>query len=1668
MNMSLENKAHFEAEKEAIHLILTGIGDKIYSTVDACQTDQEMWEAIERLQQGESLNIQDVKTNLFWEYDKFTSYDGETMESYYTIFYKLMNEMIRNNLTVATMQVNVQFLQQLQPEWSRFVTIVKQQHKLDEVSYHNLFDILKQYQKEVNELHAERLARNANPLALVATAQANQDPYYQTSKSHKSYAPSSKPSILTRSHKTTRHKGKEIAKPITPPSETASEEDSDPEQAQRDKDMQKNLALIAKYFKKIYKPTNNNLKTSSNSRNKNGDTTLRYKNDDHSGYALTARNLYILLRNAEKQYDWQANTDEEVGEQELEAHYSYMAKIQEVPTADTGTDSELAEQVQIDAGCNVFANDLQHSEETEFVSNTCLVETDDSNVIPDSPNMYDDDIQKEHNDVGSDNERVALANLIANLKLDTKQAEFEKYKAFNDHTIDYDKIQQIVDNAWIKHSKDQFRAPTAQDIENLIQTCLMPLVTKTQNDSFRFVHELKQDMHADLKYIESLKKEIDELESDKAEFSNMYDVILQECVSKDVMCSYLLSLSDLDALNELQCLYLHKVKECDCLAQKLSIQTESVSKEVHTELLQRFAKVEKHSISLEIALQKRKEQVKNDTVWNEKASNVFRKECEQYFEIQYLKAQPQDKNIAISELKKLFEKGKGKSVDTKFDKPSVVRQPNAQRIPKPSVLGKPAPFLNSFERIYFSKTRLVPKTNVSEGLSKPVTAQTLPQTARQAVSNTNVLKPEMYRIDNRVYYIEGLNHNLFLVGQFCDVDLEVAFSKSTCFVRDLQGNDLLTSNHGSDLYTISLQESTSSTPLCLMPKASPTQAWLWHRRLSHLNFGYINLLSKKVIVIGLPKLKYVKDQLCSSCELSKAKRSSFKLKVVPSLKGRLNFLHMDLCGPIRVASINGKKYILVIVDDYSRYTWILFLCFKDETSEMLKDFLTMIQRNLQAPVITASDYDNPDPVPQRQDVSSSADAHVPSQQELDLLFGPLYDEFFNAGSNLQDKQPTTHIQSTSAPSTPTYVHAEENTDHQAEEEQLQDDEFTNPFCVPAQEDAEVAESSSHNIVRGNPSRPVQTRRQLATDPEMYALTVSTAEPKNIKEAMADSAWIEAMQEELYQFDRLHVWELIDKPFSKTVIRLKWLWKNKKDENQTVIRNKARLVAKGYAQEEGIDFEESFAPNACLEAVRIFIVYAADKSFPIYQMNMKTAFLNGPLKEEVYVAQPDGFVDPDHPENVYRLRKALYGLKQAPRAWYDELSKFLTSKGFTKDADHAGCIDSRKSTSGGTQFLGDKLVSWMSKKQNCTAKSSAEAEYVVLSASCAQVMWMRTQLQDYGFNYNKIPLYCDSHLAIAISCNPVQHSRTKHIHTRYHFIKEQVENGIIELYFVRTEYQLADMFTKALPKDRFKYLVRYQNVTRTSNKGKFFFRENLSYQREYQPFSVLSCSFKTFKVLSSRKGQCTHNRFEMSLMGEMKFFLRLQFHQSPRGIFINQAKYALEILHKHGMEKGQSIDVDHAGYIDTRKSTSGGIQFLGDKLVSWMLKKQNCTAMSLAKAEYVVLSARCAQVMWMRTQLQDYGFNYNKITLYCDSQSAIAISCNPVQHTRTKHIHTRYHFIKEQVKNGIIELYFVITKYQLVDMFTKALPEDRFKYLVRRIGMRCLTLAELEVLAKESA
>ncbi|GKE36375.1 retrovirus-related pol polyprotein from transposon TNT 1-94 [Tanacetum coccineum] len=202
-----------------------------------------------------------------------------------------------------------------------------------------------------------------------------------------------------------------------------------------------------------------------------------------------------------------------------------------------------------------------------------------------------------------------------------------------------------------------------------------------------------------------------------------------------------------------------------------------------------------------------------------------------------------------------------------------------------------------------------------------------------------------------VYFVEGLGHNLFLVGQFCDSDLEVAFKRNTCFIRNLEGVDLLKGNRTTNLYTINLHEMASASSICLMARATSTKSWLWHQRLSHLKFDTINELAKNDLVIGLPKFKYLKEHLCPTCEQGKSKKAPHKPKLVSNSKQRLHLLHMDLCGSIRVKSINGKRYVLVIVDDYSRYTWVHFLRSKDEAPKEIKTFLKKIQVLLQALII---------------------------------------------------------------------------------------------------------------------------------------------------------------------------------------------------------------------------------------------------------------------------------------------------------------------------------------------------------------------------------------------------------------------------------------------------------------------------------------------------------------------------------------------------------------------------------------------------------------------------------------------------------------------------------------------------------------------------------------------
>nr|GEV14611.1 hypothetical protein [Tanacetum cinerariifolium] len=878
-NVSQDIRDQLNAKAEAVQIILTGIDNDIYSTVDACPNACEMWKAIERLKQGKSINVQDLETNLYWEFGKFTSKDGESLESYYSRFYKMMNELIKNQYKVTNHQVNVQFLLQLQPEWQGFVTLVKQNQELKIVSYHKLYDILKQHQYEVNEIRAERIARIANPLALVAQQQQ---------------------SII--------------------------------------------LKLILLTTLRIPQPDHNKLLLRTEEKQLNlGMLQGNVRNQRGQRMQLITGKKMLLCKQEEtriqlnaEQADWRDDTnDDELEDQELEAHYMYMAQLQEVSpdAADSG------------------------------------------------PIFDDEPLQK-------------LVEIIL----------------------------FIVDSGGLKHITGNLKL-----LINFVEKFLGTV--KFGNDQIALILGYG-DLEVNVLY---------------SRFEGKLS-------------------SHRDGEN------LDKIKEKGDACIFVGYSTQS------------------------------------------RAYIVFNKRTRVIME----------------------------SIHVNFDK--------------------------------------------------------LPQMASDHVSSDPA--PECQRM--------ALEHDSLSPRIQCQQNV---------------------------------------------PHADKTVT-----------------MSNELDLLFSPMF----DEL-----LNGSSKGMYKSFTVPSADALNQHLH-------HITPLNNHT------------------------------------------------------------------THAPTYQVLTLA--------------------------------PTVTSIENITQAEtyAENDQVADDEFINIFCTPVQDRGEtslrhVDSSNMHTFyqrypsehrwmkdhpleqVTGNPSESVRTRRQLESDGEMcmFALTVSQTEPKNIKEAMANSAWIKSMQEELHQFDRL---------------------------------------------DEGVDFEESFAPVARLKVVRLFIAYAAHKSFAVYQMNIKTTFLYGPLKEEVYVNQPDGFVDPYHPDQVYHLKKALYGLKQAPRAcigtpmatkhldadlsetsvdqtkyhsmvgalmyliatrpdimhdtcyctryqakptekhltvvkrifrylkdtihmglWYPKDTGFnLTA---FSDSDHTSCLDSRKSTSGGIQFLGgDKLVSWLLKKQDCTS---------CLQQKPSMCLYLRAALKFYG-------------------------------------------------------------------------------------------------------------------------------------------------------------------------------------------------------------------------------------------------------------------------------------------------------------------------------------------------
>ncbi|GJS43392.1 putative ribonuclease H-like domain-containing protein [Tanacetum coccineum] len=697
---------------------------------------------------------------------------------------------------------------------------------------------------------------------------------------------------------------------------------------------------------------------------------------------------------------------------------------------------------------------------------------------------------------------------------------------------------------------------------------------------------------------------------------------------------------------------------------------------------------------------------------------------------------------------------------------------------------------------------------------------------------------------------------------------------------------------------------------------------------------------------------------------------------------------------------------------------------------------------------------------------------------------------------------------------------------------------------------------------------------------------------------------------------LEVWILVDLPSGKKAIGTKW--------------------------EEGIDYDEVFAPVARIEAIRLFLAFASYMGFTVYQIDVKSAFLYDTIKEEVYIYQPPGFVDPAYPKksirrgtidktlfikknkndimlvqvyvddiifgstkksmctefedcmhkrfqmssmgeltfflglqvkqqpdgifisqdkyvadilkkfdfwsirtattpiesnkplvkdedgedvdvHVYRsmigslmyltasrpdimfavcacarfqvtpkashlnaVKRIFRYLKHQPKLglWYPRDSPFELEA--FSDSDYGGASLDRKSTTGGCQFLGRRLISWQCKKQTIVANSTTEAEYVAAANCCGQVLWIQNQMMDYGFNFMNTRIHIDNESTISVIKNPVAHSRTKHIEIRFHFIRDCYEKRLIEVIKIHTDSNVADLLTKGFDVTRFNFLVCIKiniNVHQPpgfvdlAHSNKVYKVIKALYGLHQAPeLGTATTPIESNKPLvKDEDGEDVDVHVYRSMIGSLMYLTAsrpdimfavcacARFQVTPKASHLNAVKRIFRYL-KHQPKLGlwyprdspfeleAFSDSDYGGASLDRKSTTGGCQFLGRRLISWQCKKQTIMANSTTEAEYVAAANCCGQVLWIQNQMMDYGFNFMNTRIHIDNESTISVIKNPVAHSRTKHIEIRFHFIRDCYEKRLIEVIKIHTDSNVADLLTKGFDVTRFNFLVVSIGM----------------
>jgi hypothetical protein len=991
---------------------------------------------------------------------------------------------------------------------------------------------------------------------------------------------------------------------------------------------------------------------------------------------------------------------------------------------------------------------------------------------------------------------------------------------------------------------------------------------------------------------------------------------------------------------------------------------------------------------------------------------------------------------------------------------------------------------------------------------------------------------------HNVLHVEGLKANLISISQLCDDDLFVKFDKSTCEVFDKTNVCVLTGVRSSDnCYKVGNKVSCHSI--------SMDETEIWHQKLGHASEKKISELIKFGAAKGLPNLDLKRLSVCGSCQKGKQVKSGHKKVNNYGTSKCLELIHTDLMGPIEVESLSRKKYCFVCVDDFSRYTWVIFLREKTNTIEEFKIWYKKIKNlyGLKAIRIRSdhgTEFENTQfslfcdskgithefsapKTPQQNGVAERKNRTLQEMARVMLSSKNLSKKFWAEAVNtachvgnrvflrvgstmtpyeiLLGKKPTVkyfhvfgcicyilndreylskfdsksdkaiflgystnsrayrvynlktksvmesinvvfddasdlnvktaendvtgctweenlvddesdpekerksaeqeHVKTVEQPVVPTTDAASDQTTAD-----LESDSETDEGVLSRSQDVPARIQGNHptSQVIGEVEEGIKTRGKRVNYRDLAGLVcmksvyhqvssccfVANYEPKNVKEALLDENWINAMQEELIQFEKNDVWVLVPRPSHVNVIGTKWIFKNKSDEQENILRNRARLVAQGYTQIEGIDFDETFAPVARIESIRLLLSIACFLNITLHQMDVKSAFLNGNLNEEAYVEQPKGFEDPLKPNHVFKLKKALYGLKQAPRAWYGRLTEHLVQLGFKR-----GEVDK-------TLFI--------KKEKNDILIAQIYVDDIVFGSTSNSMLKMFIESMTSTFEMSMVgELKFFLGLQIVQSKEGISISQSK-------YAKNLVKKfGLENASHMRTPMGSS----QKLCKDE-----EGKSVDHTLYRSMIGSLLYLTASRPDIMFSVCLCA--RYQADPKESHLTAVKRIIRYVSGTINLGLNF-----TRDTNTNLVGFS---------------DSDWAGSMDDRKSTTGGCFYLGNNLVSWFSRKQNCVSLSTAESEYVAVGSCCTQLLWMNQMLKDYGLKSETLTVFCDNLSAKYIAKNPVQHSRTKHIDIRHHFIRDLVEQNIITLEHVGTTDQLADIFTKALDFERFTSL----------------------